>query len=110
MGESGLLGRRGEWNAGLSQTGQFYLRGGPRRDVHQPSPDDDLEDRPFEEGVGARQVALFSGNHSRQASSRNGPEIRFTAWKISESGWMFVPDPRQVTAESHAEGGSRLGG
>ncbi|MBE7501484.1 MAG: hypothetical protein HS113_14515 [Verrucomicrobiales bacterium] len=60
VGESGLFGRRGQLNAGLSSTGLFYLEGG--LDVTFTSPDDDLEDMPFDEGVGARRFLIFLGD------------------------------------------------
>ncbi|MCZ7641325.1 MAG: hypothetical protein M5U12_37875 [Verrucomicrobia bacterium] len=58
--ESGLFGRRGGLNAGLSATGLFCLEGG--LDVTFSSPDDDLEDMPFDEGVGARRFLIFLGD------------------------------------------------
>jgi hypothetical protein len=60
VGESGLFGRRGELNAGLDAAGLFYLEGG--LDVTFTSPDDDLDDMPFDEGVGARRFLIFLGD------------------------------------------------
>jgi hypothetical protein len=60
VGESGLFGRRGELNAGSSATGFLCHEGG--LDVTFTSPDDDLDDMFFDEGVGTRRFLIFLGN------------------------------------------------
>lgn len=55
-------------------------------------------------GIKARQVALFTGNHSRQVSSRNGPAVWFATWKTRESGRTLVAAPRNVTVDNQADG------
>jgi hypothetical protein len=59
-GTGQVFGRRGTLNAALNATGCLYHEGG--LDVTFTSPDDDLEDMPFDEGVGTKRFLIFIGD------------------------------------------------
>jgi len=59
-GEGQVFGRRGTLNTALDATEFLYAEGG--LDVTFTSPDDDLEDMPFDEGVGTRRFLVFIGD------------------------------------------------
>ncbi len=58
--EGEVFGRRGTLNVALDSEGAVYAEGA--LDVTLTSPDDDLEDMPFAEGVDAGQFLIFIGD------------------------------------------------
>ncbi|HNQ88373.1 MAG TPA: phage tail protein [Verrucomicrobiota bacterium] len=59
-GTGQVFGRRGTLNAALDATGCLYHEAG--LDVTFTSPDDDLDDMPFDEGVGTKRFLIFIGD------------------------------------------------